>query len=487
MTSELVSTLAGWAWRTSLEALPLAFAVFLLARWRGVSAAWKWGLPALFFLRLAMPQVPEVGWHWWRVSSPAAALPPAAELQVATGMDASLGSSFDLLAIVWLLGCGVVLGWVAVSHWRLSRWISRTGVPADETIEQHAKWACARLRLKQPVPLLVVPGFPTLAVRGWLRPIVLIPQGLAEQFTSSQIRGMLLHEMAHIRRRDVLWTWLALGVCAVHWFNPLAWLALRRFHADRELACDAAALRALDSSARRDYGEALLRCLQGQPLHAAPALAAFFRRFPELKQRLQNIMQPTSPTLRNRLLIALLVPTLAAVTFTTARAQRDGDAAKPAAPEAAPEERPLRDGEKPKTEKRDGEARREKARDGEREKAATRDGEKSREGARDGERKRNGARDGEGPRKAGPRDGDQPKSGARDGDQPRTGARDGDPAKAGLRDGDVKKSGARDGDQPRKGPRDGEGVKAGARDGDAPKTAPREGDAKPQGEKPEAR
>lgn len=486
MNADLLHLLASWAWRTSLEALPLALIAILFWRLRGLPPAWRWWLPALFFLRLAMPQVPETNWQRWGLAAWTPAAVPSLNT-IATGEMAApitTPSAFQILPVLWALGCVAVAGWMLISHWRLRRSVRLWAGPADPVLEQHAVWAAARLGLSHCVPLRVMPGWSTMAVHGWLRPELLIPDDLAERFNVAQIRGMLLHEMAHVRRRDVLWTWLALGLCALHWFNPLAWLALRRFHADRELACDAAALRALDPAARHDYGEALLLCLQGPAFHIGPALAPFFRRFPELKQRLQNIMKPTSPTLRSRLFTALLVPTLAAVTFTTARAQREGDAPKPA-PESAPAEKPLRNGDKPRGEREGG---REKTRDGEAGKAGPRDGEKPREGARDGEGKRGAERDGDGARmRKGAREGEgESKAGSRDGEQPRKGPRDGEQSKSGTRDGEAKKLGARDGEQPRKGardgegerktgPRDGEGVKAGAREGDAAKTA-REGE-----------
>lgn len=534
MNADLLNLFWHWAWRTSVEALPLALIAILFWRLRGLPPAWRWWLPALFFLRLAMPQVPEASWQRWGLEALSSRAPAAVEVVAASEVSgpAEAATSFPILAALWALGCIAVGGWTLISHWRLGRAISRWAGPADAEMEQHAVWAAAHMGLSRCVPLRVMPGWSPMAVHGWLKPELLIPADLAERFSVAQIRGMFLHEMAHVRRRDVLWTWLALGLCTLHWFNPLAWLALRRFHADRELACDAAALHALDPDARHDYGEALLLCLQGPALHSAPALAPFFRRFPELKQRLQNIMTPTSPTLRSRLAIALLIPTLAAFTFTTARAQREADLAKPTAPKlqsipliqserdpaqsiiqrvqldrATPPENgegasPLREEGKPKIEKREGEGGKEKMRAGDGSKTGPRDGEKPRDGEnpRDGERMRKGEREGDGDRKAGPRDGEERRRGPRDGDQPKAGPRDGEGRKGGPRDGEQPRRGSRDGEGKREGgPRDGEGMKKGPRDGEGPKAGPREGDAgkpprdgeKPpregDGEKPEAR
>jgi beta-lactamase regulating signal transducer with metallopeptidase domain len=463
MNAELLHTFATWAWHTSIEALPLAIAALIFWRWMPV--AWRWWLPALFFVRLAMPQVPETNWHWCAAidrSQPAPVVESAGDsatnvAPISASRPSPLARVVPVLPIVWSAGVLLVAGWLTLSHGRLRR-VMRMGV-VDDTLQAHGDWAAARMSIARRVPVCVIHGLSTMAVSGWIRPVLLVPDDVVHRFTVAQIRGMMLHEMAHVSRRDVLWTWLALALCTLHWFNPLAWLALRRFHADRELACDAAALRALDQSARRDYGEALLLCLRSSPVTHAPALVPFFRHFSELKQRLQHIMKPVSPSITTRLAISLAVPFLVAITFTTARAQtRDGDISK-----AAP-----RDGAQEKAGPRDGEAKKEGPRDGE----ARKDGEPRKEGARDGEAKKEGRRDGE-VRK----DGEPRREGARDGDVKKEGRRDGEARK----DGEPRKEGARDGDARKDGPRDGEAKKDGPRDGEARKDAPRDGDAKKEG------
>lgn len=538
MNLETLTSLSAWAGRTSLEALPLALVALLLARWRRLPMAWRWWLPALVFLRLAMPQVPEVAWRPDRLSLP---LPSAqrngealktSEVTSAAPARPAIRRA-HLLAAAWALGATGVAAWLITGQLRLRRTIARGTTEAPEELQQLSHWAAARMGIGECVPVKVMRSWSTLAVSGAWRPVLLVPDDLTERFTVTQLRGMFLHEMAHVRRRDVLWTWLALGLCALHWFNPLAWLALRRFHADRELACDAAALRALDAPARHEYGEALLRCLDITPPPATAGIAPFFRHFPELKQRLQNIMNPATPTAFSRIVTSLLVPALAVVTFTASRANADGERAprdgeKPSAERPAREgergapregEQPrnaLRDGERPREGARDGEQPRRGSRDGERPRDGARDGDRPREGAREGDRPAEGARDGERPRrpmrdgeraKEGAREGERPREGARDGEQPRRGLRDGERPREGVRDGEKRPEGERDAERPRRGPRDGEQPKAGprdgdrpregardgdrpregARDGEAPKAGPREGDQAAPGAKPEGR
>jgi len=363
------------------------------------------------------------------------------------------------LSLAWALGAAGIALWVCASHFSVRRMILKCARPADASLKPHLRWACTQMGVTHRVALLEIPELPTVALSGWLRPRILVPPDLLASYSADEVRGMLLHELAHVRRHDVLWTWVGIAACALHWFNPLAWLTLRRFRADRELDCDRLALDKLTEPQRRSYGFALLKTLE---THLAPApvvLVPFGQTQPNIQTRIHMIATPPRSHWVQRLAL-LILPALALVTFTTARA--DGD--KKDEPKTAVEKE--KDGAKPKTGARDGEQK------------VARDSDAPPKGPRDGEVKKEGQRDGDGRRKSKARDGEERKAGPRDGDAPKKGPRDGEVKREGARDGEAKKTGPRDGDAPRKGPRDGEVKREGARDGDAgaKKAGPRDGD-----------
>ncbi|MCH5377876.1 MAG: M56 family metallopeptidase, partial [Planctomycetes bacterium] len=74
-------------------------------------------------------------------------------------------------------------------------------------------------------------------VWGIIRFRLLLPAA-ARQWSGEQLRSVLLHELAHIKRRDTVVQLLAQVACALHWFNPLVWFAAWRLHVERERACD---------------------------------------------------------------------------------------------------------------------------------------------------------------------------------------------------------------------------------------------------------
>lgn len=95
-----------------------------------------------------------------------------------------------------------------------------------------------------------------------------LPRDFRRRFTPEERRLIRAHERAHAQRGDNLWTLLATGLWLLHWFNPLAWWALRRLRADQELAADAQVL--------RQHPQALagyLRTLAKAEAGAPPALA----------------------------------------------------------------------------------------------------------------------------------------------------------------------------------------------------------------------
>ena len=126
------------------------------------------------------------------------------------------------IAVVWL--CGVVCvalirlrGW-----WRIRRLI-RGSVFID---------------IAAPVETRASRGLMEPGVVGWRRPLLLLPEGLAERLSPSEMKAILAHELCHVRRRDNLLVSIHMIVEAVFWFHPLVWWIGARLIEERECACD---------------------------------------------------------------------------------------------------------------------------------------------------------------------------------------------------------------------------------------------------------
>ena len=145
------------------------------------------------------------------------------------GLAASAGASaFDrttlyrVIAGVWL--CGVVcVALIRLRGWRRIRLLIRDSVATD---------------IAAPVAVRASPGLTEPGVAGWMRPLLLLPEGFAERLSPSEMEAILAHELCHVRRRDNLLVSIHMIVEAIFWFHPLVWWIGARLIEERECACD---------------------------------------------------------------------------------------------------------------------------------------------------------------------------------------------------------------------------------------------------------
>lgn len=187
--------------------------------------------------------------------------------------------------LLWLLGMAVCMTVVMVSHWRCRRWYA-CSLPADEpNIRQwqasHRLWRNYQIRRSQLTQVPFTYGF-------W-KPVIVLPA--RQQLAEEQLEMILLHEWNHIRHGDVLWQWLLLLVCSIHWFNPAVWLMYRLCRQDLELFCDEATVKRLDGAPQSAYALLLLQQAAGRS-GQGPLFSSFcFTEYRKMKERVQLIMQ----------------------------------------------------------------------------------------------------------------------------------------------------------------------------------------------------
>jgi len=145
-------------------------------------------------------------------------------------------------ALAWAVGAVVIALFFSLGHLRL--WsLRRRSAPAPLSWAASTSRLACRLGLATAPDVRVTPLVPGPLVCGLARSTILIPSEAAN-WPEARRDAVLVHELSHIRRRDVQAQLLAHAVCAIHWFNPLAWLAARDMRRERELACDDAVLTA---------------------------------------------------------------------------------------------------------------------------------------------------------------------------------------------------------------------------------------------------
>jgi len=146
----------------------------------------------------------------------------------------TLGPAIFLL---WLAGAATGLIWLALALLRLRRWTTGGRALSSAELGYDAEWLQERIGVRRCVRLLESDGVSSPMTYGWRHPVVLLPTSW-RGWSRDQIRIVLLHEFMHVRRGDWAYLLMARIACALHWYNPLIWLAARWLEDQRELACD---------------------------------------------------------------------------------------------------------------------------------------------------------------------------------------------------------------------------------------------------------
>ena len=181
-----------------------------------------------------------------------------------------------MLASLWFCGFAGCVGWWFLG-WKQFRRALRRGVPLD--LEGGGDI---------PVPVIssnerIEPG-----VFGVFRPVLLLPEGIAQRLTADQLTAVVTHEMSHVRRRDNVAN--AIHKCLQKrwfWFHPLVWWIERRLLDEQERACDEEVLR--QGGDPQVYAESILRICEfyvTSPLICVPGITGS-----DLKMRIREIMR----------------------------------------------------------------------------------------------------------------------------------------------------------------------------------------------------
>ena len=188
------------------------------------------------------------------------------------------------LVLVYCAGAIGLLMYLLAQQWNVRRFARQATLVHDAAWTRLLDECAHALGLRRPVRLLRSRTHGVPLAFGTRRPSIVIPE-IADQWTDDRRRAVLLHELAHVARRDCLTQSVAFGACALYWFHPALWWVAGRLRVERELACDDRVIGA--GSPPRDYAGHLLEIAYSLgDRAAAPALAVTMARPRQLEGRM---------------------------------------------------------------------------------------------------------------------------------------------------------------------------------------------------------
>ena len=307
-----------WLSAASFRASLLTIAVFLLqaALRRHLTARMRYALWLPVLIVLLMPVFPQSRWSVETVF----AKPPQPVQITSVPIDFSPGAPpvdhspplpqpepIDwqrIFIMAWLTGASGILLFGSISFIITLRRFKRSRHPVSDELTITLAQTAREVRLRRVPCVWIASAIHSPAVTGLLRPVLLLPSGFDRDFTADEKRLILQHELMHLKRGDLPLNTLLCVLMALHWFNPLLWLAFFKARADRETACDAQVLRNATQQRRSEYGHALLKVEAAfAPLRLSLGFVGMLQRGATLRARIRAITTPS----RTRPLTGLFV------------------------------------------------------------------------------------------------------------------------------------------------------------------------------------
>lgn len=216
-------------------------------------------------------------------------------------------TALEVVVLIWLAGTALAALVILTSNLRFARRLRKR----RERLED----------IDSPIPVYVAEGLPSPCLFGVFRPAVYVTPQAAEG--EDTLRHVLAHELTHYAHKDHLWSLLRCFSLALHWYNPLVWLAVVLSKQDGELACDEGAVARLGEAERIPYGRTLVDMVAARSLRPGDLLScstAMTGGESSIKRRVAQLVKKPE-TVKIALFAAVALVALAVVFTFAGRAQ----------------------------------------------------------------------------------------------------------------------------------------------------------------------
>ena len=172
---------------------------------------------------------------------------------------------FLVLASLWLAGLVLTAGAMVYSGIAFSRDMKDAAMIPDDQLPLPVKDCKRRMGVREDIEIYSSVRIASPCITGGIRPRIYLPEQILLRADRQQLTHVLMHEFAHIKRRDYLINVLIVAVSAFHWFNPVLWYVVKQLNLEREMACDACALELLGQEESVPYGMTLINFSRTMP------------------------------------------------------------------------------------------------------------------------------------------------------------------------------------------------------------------------------
>jgi beta-lactamase regulating signal transducer with metallopeptidase domain len=198
--------------------------------------------------------------------------------------------NYRLIFLIWILGVVILSLYAFLYNFYFWTKVKNGSVFTDQETIEILEECKQTLNIHTNISIIQTSGVGIPAIFGITRPWLLMPEKVLKTLERENLRYVFLHELAHLKRRDILVNWISFLMQIIHWFNPFIWLAFNKMRLDRELACDEVVLMHLDRGEVKKYGHTILDMVEivsGKVNYAG--IAGILENKSQIKDRISRI------------------------------------------------------------------------------------------------------------------------------------------------------------------------------------------------------
>ncbi|MDP4143564.1 MAG: M56 family metallopeptidase [Bacillota bacterium] len=225
-----------------------------------------------------------------------------------------------LACLLWLAGVLILAVRTLVNTLVFAYRLKNQCICKNEEILELVSGCKAKLGVKVNIAVLETKLLKVPAIFGFLHPKLLLPKGIDKQIKANELEYIILHELAHLKRKDIIVGFIACILQIIHWFNPVIWYAFYIMRGDKESACDALALSYIDSADTVSYGNTIIKLLE---IYSKPTnvygIACIVNNKSQIKRRITMISRFKKNSYRLTVASAAILLVLGGVMLTNAK------------------------------------------------------------------------------------------------------------------------------------------------------------------------
>lgn len=221
---------------------------------------------------------------------------------------------------IWIIGVALIALYTISSYINLRKTNIYISNEDTEKVNNVLATCLKRLSIKRKVTVIITNKVNTPSLCGIVKPIILIPENLISEVKDEELKYILMHELCHLKRGDILVAWISAIVKAIYWFNPAVYFALRTMQNDCEVSCDNMVLSFLEHKENLSYGNTIINVLSYMgKSRFLPGTTSMVASKKTLKDRIRRISKNKKFTTRNILLGLVVILAVGMIGLTSSK------------------------------------------------------------------------------------------------------------------------------------------------------------------------